>query len=191
MSDDAEKTITTDSAQGQGDSTEAAEGLLPSDWTPDQVEQWREQASKAQEHWDRLLRVSADFDNYKKRAARERQDATRFANESLLTKLIPILDNLEMALAASHRPQAGTSDALKTGVNMVYNQLRSVLNEAGLEEIDAAGMPFDPNLHEAVSQQPSADVPDGHVLQQIRKGYKLRERLIRPASVVVAKNAGA
>jgi len=187
MSNDAEKTaMAQDAAEAQG-----AEDLVPAECTPEQVEEWREQAAKSQEHWDRLLRVSADFDNFKKRATRERQDAIRFANESLLSKLIPILDNLEMALTASSGAQASTTDALKTGVGMVYNQLRSVLAEAGLEEIEATGQPFDPNLHEAVSQQPAPDVPEGQVLQQIRKGYKLKERLIRPASVVVAKKPAA
>ena len=170
---------------------QSAEEVIQAECTPEQIEEWREQASKAQEHWDRLLRISADFDNYKKRATRERQDATRYANENLLAKLIPILDNLEMALATPSGAQTNTGDALKTGVSMVYNQLRSVLSEVGLEEIDATGQPFDPNLHEAVSQQAAADVPEGHVLQQIRKGYKLKERLIRPASVVVAKKATA
>ena len=74
---------------------------------------------------------------------------------------------------------------------MVYNQLKSALTDAGLEEIDARGKPFDPNLHEAVSQQESADVPEGHVAQQIRKGYKYRQRLVRPAGVIVAKKPAA
>ena len=159
--------------------------------TSEQVEQLRQQAAKAQEHWDRLLRVSADFDNYKKRAIRERQDAVRFANESLIEKLIPIVDNLEMALAASSPSQEGKGDALMTGVSMIYNQLRTILTDAGVAEIDAAGQPFDPSWHEAVQQQPSADVPEGCVLQQLRKGYKLNDRLIRPATVVVAKKPAA
>jgi molecular chaperone GrpE len=111
----------------------------------------------------------------------------RFANESLLQRLLPVLDSFEMALAAANNPQSNTADALKTGVDMIQNQLRTILTDAGLEEIDAAGKPFDPNWHEAVSQLPSAEVPEGQVLQQIRKGFKLNERLIRPASVVVAK----
>jgi molecular chaperone GrpE len=191
MSDEAEKTIATEPrpAQDGAPDGQTPEELVPAEWTPEQVEEWKEQASKAQEHWDRLLRVSADFDNYKKRAARERQDAIRFANESLLGKLIPILDNLEMALAAPMAGPGDTGEALKTGVGMVYNQFRSVIADAGLEEIEATGKPFDPNVHEAVSQQPASNVPEGQVLQQIRKGYKLKDRLIRPASVVVAKKA--
>jgi molecular chaperone GrpE len=192
MSNEADKAIATEPADG-GDSNPktGAEDLVPSEWTPEQVEDWKEKAAKAQEHWDRLVRVSADFDNYKKRAARERQDAVRFANATLLEKLVPILDNLEMALAAADPPQGAGTDALKTGVSMIHSQLRAVLADAGLEEIDATGKPFDPNWHEAVAQQESATVPEGHVLQQIRKGYKLKDRLIRPASVVIAKKPAA
>jgi len=188
MSNESDQDTVTEGAEGQGNT--AHEELTPSEWTHEQVEEWREQAGKAQEHWDRLLRISADFENYKKRAVRERQDAIKFANASLIEKLVPLLDNLEMALNAADAPQAN-SDALKTGVNMIYNQLRSMLADAGVEEIDAAGKPFDPNFHEAVAQQPSASVKEGTVLQQIRKGFKLNDRLIRPASVVVAKKPAA
>ena len=135
---------------------------------------------------DQLLRVSADFDNYKKRAARERQEASKFAQESLLQRLIPVLDNFDMAQAAG-QAQNTTLQSLQAGIGMVQQQLKSVLNEAGLEELDATGKAFDPNLHEALSQEESAEVAEGHVLRQLRKGYKLRDRLLRPASVVVAK----
>jgi molecular chaperone GrpE len=152
----------------------------------DQFQQLKTQAAKADEYWNQLLRTAADLDNYKKRAAREKQEAIRFANESLLQKLIPVLDNFEMALSAVSVSES-TSDSMQQGVSMIQQQLKQVLTEAGLEEIIAAGQPFDPNCHEAVSQQESADVPDGHVLQQLRKGYKLRDRLLRPATVIVAK----
>ena len=122
---------------------------------------------------------------------RERQDAIRFANESLLETLVPVLDNFEMAIQAANDPKGGALEALKTGVNMIYQQLRNVLVEAGLEEIDATGKQFDPNLHEAISQQETAEAPAGQVVQQVRKGFKLRERLLRPASVVVAKHPAA
>ncbi len=153
----------------------------------EEFEEIKTKAAKADEHWERLLRQTAEFENFKKRAARERQDSIRFANESLLGRLIPVLDNFEMALAAANQANENSADSLKTGVDMIAGQLRNVLIEAGLEEIDAAGKPFDPNLHEAVSQQETADAPDGHVLLQLRKGYKLKERLIRPATVIVSK----
>jgi molecular chaperone GrpE len=163
----------------------------PMEISAEEITELRAKADKAAENWDKYVRLNADFDNFKKRAARERQEAIRYANEGLLEKLIPIIDNFEMALQAANSAQAagGSTDALKQGVNMIASQLRSALNEAGLEEIDATGQPFNPNLHEAVSQQESKDVPEGQVLQQLRKGYKLRDRLIRPATVIVAKKA--
>jgi len=159
--------------------------------TAEQIEELKLKAAKADEHWDRLLRTTADLENFKKRAARERQEAIKFANGSLLEKLIPALDNLEMALAAANNAESHSIESLKTGIAMIYNQLKAALADTGLEEIDATNQPFDPNLHEAVSHQESADVPEGQVLQQLRKGYKLRERLIRPASVVVARKPDA
>jgi molecular chaperone GrpE len=159
----------------------------PAPLTPAQIEELKVQAAKAAEHWDRLLRNTADFENFKKRAARERQDAIKFANESLLQKIIPVLDNFEMALAAAHSSSADGLKSLADGVTMIHAQLRQALADAGLEELSAAGQVFDPNLHEAVSQQESSEVTEGHVLQQLRKGYRLRERLLRPATVIVAK----
>ena len=158
--------------------------------TPAQIDELKAQATKAAEHWDRLLRLTADLDNYKKRAARERQDAVKFAHEGLMQKLIPVLDNFEAALAAVQSNETADAKTLLTGIQMIQQQLKSVLTEAGLEEVEAHGKPFDPNLHEAVSQAESADHPEGHVMQQLRKGYRLRERLLRPATVVVAKPPG-
>ena len=169
---------------------EAAEPLAPvepSTITPEQLEELKQRAAKADENWERLLRTTADFENFKKRAAREKQEAIKFANENLLQKLVPVLDAFDMAVTAAQNSQADAAKSLQTGVSMVQQQFKSALAEAGLEEVDAQGKPFDPNWHEAVSQQESAQVPEGNVLQQLRKGYKLRERLLRPASVIVAK----
>lgn len=162
----------------------------PMELSQEELTELRAKADKAAENWDKYVRLNADFDNFKKRAARERQEAIRYANEGLIERLIPIIDNFDMALQAANTPQAaGSADALKQGVSMIATQLKSALSEAGLEEIDATGQPFNPNFHEAVSQQESKDVPEGQVLQQLRKGYKLRDRLIRPATVIVAKKA--
>lgn len=159
--------------------------------TDEQLEELSERAAKSEERWEKLLRTTADFENYKKRAAREKAEAIKFANESLIQKLIPILDNFDMAIAATQNEQGEAAQSLKTGVGMIYQQLRNVLLEAGLEEVDASGKPFDPNLHEAVSQQETDEVPEGQVVQQLRKGFKLRDRLLRPASVVVAKSSAS
>jgi molecular chaperone GrpE len=165
----------------------AAPATAVAELTPPQIEELQARAAKADENWERLLRTTADFDNFKKRAARERTEAAQSASIALLQKLIPILDNFEMALAAAQTAQGEKLASLQAGVAMIHQQFKNVLLETGLEEVDASGQPFDPALHEAVSEQESADVPEGHVLQQLRKGYKLKERLLRPATVVVAK----
>lgn len=183
---DAPNSTTPDSAPDPA--TPSAE---PAALTPEEITALKTQAAKAQEHWDLLLRTTADFDNFKKRAARERQDAVKYGNESLLQKLIPILDNFDMAIAAAANAKEGAAQSLQTGVNMILTQFRNALTEAGLEEIDATSKPFDPNFHEAVSQQETADAPEGQVVQQLRKGYKLRDRLLRPATVIVAKKPSA
>ncbi len=166
---------------------EAVLPVEPGTLTPQQLDELKARAAKADEHWDRLLRTAAELENYRKRAARERQDAVRYANEALIQKLIPVLDAFEMAQNAAQNTAAESLESLHAGIAMIQQQLKNVLAEAGLEEVDATGKVFDPTVHEAVSQQESADVPEGNVLQQLRKGYKLRERLLRPASVVVAK----
>src|SRR5882672_1617341 len=139
--------------QGEAAANEQLASIEPGSVTPEQFEELKQRAAKADEHWERLLRTTADLDNFKKRAAREKQDAIKFANEGLLQKLIPVLDNFDMALsAAQNTQQPDAVQSLQTGINMICQQLKSALVETGLEEVDAAGKPFDPNLHEAVSQ---------------------------------------
>jgi molecular chaperone GrpE len=167
------------SGAGSAEEGETAEVSL------EEFEQLQAKAAKADENWERLLRLTADFENFKKRAARDRLDAIKYANEALLEKLIPVLDNFEMALASA--PQTENADGFSKGVGMIYNQLKNVMTEAGLEEIDASNQPFDPAWHQAVSQKETDEVAEDSVVQQLRKGYKLRERLVRPATVIVAK----
>jgi molecular chaperone GrpE len=167
--------------------TETAAPAETATLSPEQINELQTRAAKADENWERLLRATADFDNFKKRAAREKTEAIHYANFSLLQKLLPILDNFEMALAAAQNAEGDKLASLQSGVAMIQQQLKAVLSENGLEEIDAAGKPFDPNFHEAISQQESAETPEGNVLQQLRKGYKLKDRLLLPATVIVAK----
>lgn len=165
---------------------ESAEPLaIPQTLTAAQIEDLTARAAKAEEHWDRYVRAVAELDNYRKRVARERTELIQQANERLIRELLPVLDHFEAALATGGN--ANQLEAFKTGVAMIFNQLRQVLAAAGVQEIDATGQPFDPALHEAVAHQETRDVPDGHVLQQTRKGYRLNGRLLRPASVVVAQ----
>ncbi len=169
-----------------GSSTEASGGQELSD--QDVTEELKAEAAKARQHWEQLLRTMADFENFKKRVVRERAEAAKYANETLLQKLIPVLDNFEAALAAAGAGQNASAESLQTGIAMIHQQLRGALAESGLEQIDATNQAFDPKIHEAVSQQETTDVPEGRVVQQLRKGYRLHDRLLRPATVVVAKH---
>ncbi|HVU06905.1 MAG TPA: nucleotide exchange factor GrpE [Verrucomicrobiae bacterium] len=167
------------------ETTEAPEAAAPAgELTPEQIANLQEEVAKAKDNW---IRTAADFDNFKKRAARERLEAAQYANATLLQKLLPILDNFEMALSAAQNVKDEKTASLRAGITMIQQQLKGILLESGLEEIDATGKTFDPTLHEAISQQESADIPEGQVLQQVRKGYKLKDRLLRPANVIVAK----
>ena len=136
---------------------------------------------------ERIVRLTADFDNFRKRAQREKDEARQFANQGLLEKLLPVLDNFEMALTAVKDADPSVRD----GVQMILDQLLGVLKESGVEPVDAMGQSFDPNLHEALSQEETTEVEEGTVVQQVQRGYKLNDRLVRPARVVVAKAPGA
>ena len=130
---------------------------------------------------DRWKRTAADFENFRKRAAKEREATVTFANERLVKELLPILDDLERALVAATEHQEA---ALEDGVRLVHQSLQGLLARQGLEEIDAAGM-FDPHVHEALLSQPS-EAEEGSVIDVVQKGYKLGDRVVRPARVVVA-----
>ena len=133
---------------------------------------------------DLALRSQADFDNYKKRAAREKEEAIKYANSSLLERLIAIVENFELGLSAAR--SEGEASPIYSGMSMVLKQLTDFLADNGLQPIDAEGQKFDPNLHEAIAHEPSAEVPEGVVIRQTRRGYRLKDRLLRPSSVVVS-----
>ena len=134
---------------------------------------------------DLALRARADLDNFRKRALREKEEAIRYANNGLLERLLPVIDNFELGLDAA-KTAADTASILQ-GMSMVQKQLQDFLKNNGLEEVQAEGEAFDPNKHDAVSQEFSTDIPDGHVIRQVRKGYKIKDRLIRASSVIVSK----
>ncbi len=137
---------------------------------------------------EQLLRLRADFENYKRRVLREKDELYRRATEDLMAELLPVLDHLEMALKAA---EDRADDPFVQGVRLVGDQLMAALGKHGLAPIDAAGEPFDPNLHEAVSHLPSPDTDENHVMVQTRRGYRLGERLLRAAQVVVSSGAPA
>jgi molecular chaperone GrpE len=136
---------------------------------------------------DRLLRLQADFDNYRKRMMREKADIYRRANEDIMEALLPVLDHLELALAAV----GGTDqhDSLAKGFKLVGEQLSSVLNKFGLTPIETDGVPFDPNVHEAILHMPSTEVPENGIVSRTRAGYMLGGQLLRAAQVVVSSGA--
>ena len=133
---------------------------------------------------DLALRSQADFENYKKRSAREKEEAIKYANNSLLEKLIAIVDNFELGLEAARAE--GEKSPVFSGMSMVLKQLMDFLADSGLQPIDATGQKFDPNLHEAIAHEPNDKVPEGTVIRQTRRGYKMKDRLLRPSSVVVS-----
>jgi molecular chaperone GrpE len=130
---------------------------------------------------DRLLRTAADFDNFKKRAQREREQYVTFANERLVKELLPILDDLERALDAVGEHQEAT---VEDGVRLVHRSLASLLERNGVKQIDTNGK-FDPHVHEALLSQPS-EAEEGSVIDVVQKGYTLGDRVVRPARVVIA-----
>src|SRR5919106_1939955 len=132
---------------------------------------------------DLALRSQADFENYKKRAAREKEDAVKYANSALLQRLVSILDNFELGLAAAKAE--GEQSPVYSGMVLVQKQLNDLLKENGLQALEADGKKFDPNLHEAIAHEPS-ESPEGTVIRQARRGYRFKDRLLRPARVVVS-----
>jgi molecular chaperone GrpE len=133
---------------------------------------------------DLAMRSRADFENYKKRSAREKEEAIKYANTSLLEKLVSIVDHFELGLEAARGEDE--KSPIYSGMSLVLKQFQDFLAENGLQPIDAVGRKFDPNLHEAIAHEPSDEVPEGIVIRQTRRGYRLKDRLLRPSAVVVS-----
>ncbi len=134
---------------------------------------------------DQAIRSAAELDNYRKRMAREKQDSVRYGNQRLLEELLPVLDNFNMGMQAAAQEQGSM---LYMGMDMVQKQIIEFLSAQGVEEVPAdAGSEFDPNVHEAISQEISEEVEDGKIIRVIRKGYRIGERLLRPSNVTIAQ----
>ena len=139
---------------------------------------------------DAQLRAAADLENFRRRTVREKDELRAFAASRIVEDLLPVVDNLGFAITAAQAPNAELK-AITDGVEMVATQFKTALGNHGLKEVNPVDAEFDPNLHEALSQQPSETVPEGHVLQVVRIGYTLNGRLLRPASVLVSGGAQA
>ncbi len=135
---------------------------------------------------DRLARLQAEFDNARKRAVREQQEFREFAAAEVIKGLLPALDSFERALKTS----AGDSSEFRSGIELIYRQFQDALQKAGVQPVISVGQPFDPRVHEAIEMVDTTDVPDHHVLNELQRGYKFKDRLLRPAMVRVARNSG-
>ena len=133
---------------------------------------------------DRNLRLMAEFDNFRRRSAKEQLELIETANGKLLEKLSEVQDNFERAFATENK--AKDLEAFEKGMQMIYNQFAKILTDAGLEQIDPTGAEFDPNCHEALMQQPSETIPEGHVVTVFQKGYKLKNKILKTAKVIVS-----
>ncbi len=148
-------------------------------------EQLAQSEEKVKELEDRLLRLAAEYDNYRKRTAREFENLLQNANENLILKLLDSLDNFERALEAAKT--SNDYESFRKGVELTYTHMKEILAKEGLKEIEAVGKPFDPNFHEAVTQAESEEHQEGIVMDQMVKGYMLNDRLLRASKVAVSK----
>jgi len=163
----------------------APEAGLPSGPAPDLETQLAEKTKEAADNYDRLLRVSAELENLKKRFEKDKADLLRFANESLIKELLPVVDNLERAL--EHGRELKAPAPLLEGVELVHQAFLAALAKFGVTPLVSVGQVFDPAYHQAVMQEETREVPDSTVLKELQKGYLLHDRLLRPAMVVVAR----
>jgi molecular chaperone GrpE len=152
-------------------------------------QQLEEKTKESQENFDRYLRLAAEMENLKKRMEREKADLLQFANENLIKELLPVVDNLELAL--QHGRQADTPAPFLEGIELVHQGFLKALARFGVTPLEAVGQQFDPAFHNAVLQEAAPKVPDCTVLKELQKGYLMNNRLLRPAMVVVARNTEA
>jgi molecular chaperone GrpE len=143
-----------------------------------------ETQEQVQNTYDLYVRTYAEMENIKRRGIKEREELAKYANESLIKEILPVIDNLEKAI--SHAKDDENSSALIEGLELTRDGLMRTLEKAGLEKVEAMGKPFDPNFHEAVSQQRDDTIAPGHVMIELQKGYALNGRLIRPSTVVIS-----
>jgi len=141
---------------------------------------------EAVETYDRLLRASAEFENYKKRSSREMEEFRKFANQSLIKEMLSVVDNLELAMNSTNGHKAIDKDLLQ-GLEMTHKEILKVFEKFNVKPIDAKGQPFDPTFHEAVMQEETNDSPKNTVINELQRGYMIHDRLLRPSMVVVAK----
>ena len=153
--------------------------------TAEEFQTLEDKAAKSDEYFDRLLRLQADFDNYKKRLEKERIEFIKFANEEIIAEILQILEDFERAVEAGKTKH--DFDVLYKGIEMIHKDFKGFLKEKGLKEIEAKGKLFNPSEHEAMMQEETNDHPEDHIIEEFQKGYTLNGRVIRPSKVKVAK----
>ncbi|MBD2844471.1 nucleotide exchange factor GrpE [Paenibacillus sp. IB182496] len=192
----AEEQETTQAPEGQAESeaTDQAQPATDADQEQDAHEQQAEAPAEdpriaalereAAEHQQRLVRAQADFDNYRRRTQKEKEELARYASMKLITELLPIVDNFERALAAAQ--DSGDQQSLVKGVDMIFRQLDQVLGQEGLKAMETVGQPFNPDYHQAIMQVESEEHEEGVVVEEVQKGYMLKDKVLRPAMVKVS-----
>ena len=176
-------TISTDIPDLEAAATEPA---TPEELNCQLQEQLAAKETEARDNWDRFVRERADLENYRKRANREKEELLNYGNKSLIEEILPIVDNLERALA--HADEDGQS-AVVEGIRMTHVMLVTALKKFGVTPIESVGTPFDPAFHQAMAQVPTDEQAPNTVVEEFQKGYLLKERLLRPAMVTVATAA--
>jgi len=189
---DADKQKETDpvaSATDQEDSQSKPEKTGPEqvdDPMKDLEAQLETKERQAKENYDRLLRVSAEFENYKKRTSRELEEFRKFANQSLIKEMLSVVDNLELAMNSTNGHKT-IDQGLLQGLDMTHKEILRVFEKFNVKPIEAKGQIFDPTFHEAVMQEETDEIDENTVINELQKGYLIHDRLLRPAMVVVAK----
>lgn len=180
-----EQPVADEASEAEIDTGEQVEDADAEAEAEAEVSELEQAQAKAKENWDRYLRTAAELENVRKRAARDVENAHRFALERFSKQLLAVRDSLEMGLAAA---DSASVESLLQGSEATLKILGTTMQQFGIEEVDPAGEPFDPEFHEAISMQPSDDVEPGSVVTVVQKGYSLSGRLLRPAMVIVASD---
>ncbi|MGF9698725.1 MULTISPECIES: nucleotide exchange factor GrpE [Paenibacillus] len=140
--------------------------------------------TEVEEHQQRFVRAQADFDNFRRRTQKEKEELAKYASMKLVTELVPVIDNFERAMATV--PEGTESESFSKGIQMIFRQLETVLNNEGLTAMDTVGQPFNPEFHQAIMQVESDEYEEGTVVEEVQKGYMLKDKVLRPAMVKVS-----
>ncbi|CAM4266362.1 nucleotide exchange factor GrpE [Paenibacillus tarimensis] len=177
----AEETQDTAGVNQDIDSREEAEETVEATQTTDRE---KELEQLVEEHQQRLLRTQADYDNFRRRTQKEKEELAQYASMKLVGQLLPVMDNFERAIGASK--ESGDFDALSKGVDMIFRQMAQLLEQEGLRPMESVGQPFNPEFHQAVMTVESDEYEEGTVVEELQKGYMLKEKVLRPAMVKVS-----